>query len=50
MKNKDHYGITKLLKIGDYNVGEENDILTIPHYMTFLLGRKDDFIVEDLTL
>ena len=40
MKNKDHYGPTKLLKIGDYNVGEEGDILTIPHYLTFMLGRK----------
>ena len=40
MKNKDHYGPTKLLKIGDYNVGEVGDILTIPHYMAFFIGRN----------
>ena len=38
MKNKEHYGKTKLIKIGDYNVGCSEDILTIPHYLTFLLG------------
>lgn len=41
MSNPNHYGKTKLIKIGDYNVGEEGDILTIPHYMTFLLGRNN---------
>ena len=40
MANKNHYGPTKLIKIGDYNVGETGDILTIPHYMTFLLGKS----------
>ena len=40
MKHPEHYGITKLIKIGSYNIGEENNILTIPHYMTFLLGRN----------
>ena len=40
MAHPDHYGKTKLLKIGDYNVGEKDDTITIPHYMTFLLGRK----------
>ena len=37
MSNPDHYGKTKLIKIGDYNVGVENDVLSIPHYMTFLI-------------
>lgn len=27
-------------KNGDYNVGEEGDILTIPHYLTFAFGKK----------
>ena len=40
MNNPDHYGPTKLIKIGDYNVGETGDILTIPHYMSFLLVWK----------
>ena len=39
MKNNEHYGKTKLIKIGDYNVGCSEDILTIPHYLTFLLGK-----------
>ena len=29
---------TKLIKIGDYNVSEEGDIITIPHYLIFALG------------
>ncbi|MDD7616903.1 MAG: hypothetical protein PUJ85_06120 [bacterium] len=39
MKNKDHYGETKLIKIGDYNIGSSKDTLTIPYYMNFLLSR-----------
>lgn len=39
MSHPDHYGKTKLIKIGDYNVSESGDIITIPHYLTFLLGR-----------
>lgn len=42
MKHPEHYGKTKLIKIGDYNVSEEGDTITIPHYLTFVLG-KDDF-------
>ena len=39
MKHTEHYGKTKLIKIGDYNVGEEGDVITIPHYLTFALGK-----------
>jgi len=38
MNNPEHYGKTKLIKIGDYNVSEEGNIITIPHYLTFVLG------------
>ena len=32
------------IKIGDYNISEEGDIITIPHYLTFVLGKiKYDF-------
>lgn len=31
MAHPEHYGKTKLIRIGDYNVGEKGDILTIPH-------------------
>lgn len=44
MKHPEHYGKTKLIKIGDYNISEEGDIITIPHYLTFVLGKtKYDF-------
>ncbi len=44
MKHPEHYGKTKLIKIGDYNISEEGDIITIPHYLTFALGKnKYDF-------
>ncbi|MCI2111702.1 MAG: AAA family ATPase [Bacilli bacterium] len=41
MKNSDHYGKTKLIKIGDYNISENGDIITIPHYLTFALGKLE---------
>ncbi len=44
MAHPEHYGPTKLLKVGDYQIGEEGDILTIPHYMLFLLGRDNETI------
>ncbi len=37
MKNPEHYGKTKLIRIKDCNVGFAKGILTIPHYMTYLL-------------
>ena len=40
MKHPEHYGKTKPIKIGDYNVSEEGDIITIPRYLTFALGKK----------
>lgn len=43
MAHPEHYGKTRLIKIGDYNVGEVGDILTIPHYMTFMIGKTKTF-------
>ncbi len=44
MNHPEHYGKTKLIKNGDYNISREGDITTIPHYMTFVLGKmKHDF-------
>ena len=39
MNHPDHYGKTKLIKIGDYNISENDNIITIPHYLTFVLGK-----------
>lgn len=41
MNNPNHYGKTKLIKIGDYNISETGDIITIPHYLTFAIGKTD---------
>ena len=40
MKHPDHYGPVKLIKIGDYNIGESSAILTLPNYAVFLLGIR----------
>ncbi|MBR3250177.1 MAG: ATP-binding protein [Erysipelotrichaceae bacterium] len=37
MSHPDHYGKTSLIKIKDSNLIEAGGILTIPHYMAFLL-------------
>ena len=39
MKNKDIYHIDYAIKLGNYNIGEENNILTLPLYMGFLLSE-----------
>lgn len=41
MSHPEHYGSVKLLKIGDYQIGEEGNILTIPHYMMFMIEPTD---------
>lgn len=40
MKNRDVYHIDTAIKLGDYNIGEENDVLTLPLYMGFLLNES----------
>ena len=37
LKNKDKYHVEQAIKIGDYNLGREGEVLTVPHYMAFLL-------------
>lgn len=44
MNHPELYGKTKLIKIGDYNIGGNDDMITIPHYLVFILGKlKYDF-------
>lgn len=40
MRHPEHYGKTNLIKIGDYNISENDDIITIPHYLIFALGKE----------
>lgn len=39
MAHPDHYGKTRLIKIKDSNISEANGVLTIPHYMAYLLFK-----------
>ena len=40
MSHPEHYGKTRLIKFGDYNIGFENNILTLPYYLVFALGKE----------
>lgn len=49
LKNKNIYHINNAIKLGKYNVGREEEVLTIPLYMGFLI--KDslaDFMIPDI--
>ncbi len=37
LKNPDHYHVGHAIKLGDYNVGRNGQVLSIPFYMAFLL-------------
>ena len=40
LKNKQIYHVNNGIKLGQYNVGREGDLLTIPLYMDFLIKDK----------
>lgn len=54
-KHPEKYGVKNFIKFGDYNVGRDGDLLTLPTYMQFLLDLEPEEIVleeidmEDLT-
>ena len=51
LKNKDVYHVNNAIKLGTYNVGRENEVLTIPLYMGFLIkDNLADAIVPDIDL
>ena len=37
LKHSEKYHVTSAIKLGDYNVGRNGDLLTLPMYMTFML-------------
>ena len=37
LKHPEHYHIHNALKVGDYNIGRNGALLTIPFYMLFLI-------------
>lgn len=44
MAHPDHYGKTKLIRIKESNIGYKDEILTIPHYMAFLLFERSSVL------
>ncbi|MBQ9473754.1 MAG: ATP-binding protein [Bacteroidales bacterium] len=45
-KHPEKYGVRHFIKFGDYNIGRDGDLLTLPNYMQFLL----DLAPEDVEL
>ena len=37
LKHPEHYHVYHALKVGDYNVGRDDALLTIPFYLAFML-------------
>lgn len=49
LKNKHVYHVNHGIKLGQYNVGRENDILTMPLYMGFLIQETlTDIVIPDI--
>ena len=40
LANKNVYHLNHALKVGDYNVGRDGEILTLPMYMGYLLTEQ----------
>lgn len=41
-KHPEKYGVKHFIKFGDYNIGRDGDLLTLPTYMQFLLDFEPD--------
>ena len=39
LKHPEKYHVENVIKLGDYNIGRDGQILTLPHYMAFLLRK-----------
>ena len=51
LKNKDVYHVKSAIKLGQYNVGREGEVLTVPLYMGFLIEDKlADAVIPDIDL
>ena len=45
LNHPEKYHVNQIIKFGDYNVGRDGQILTLPNYMQFLLDLKPEEIV-----
>lgn len=51
LKNKAIYHVNNAIKLDQYNVGRDGDVLTVPLYMGFLIQDKlTDVIIPDVDL
>ena len=46
-KHPEKYGVKHFIKFGDYNIGRDGDLLTLPTYMQFLLDLEPEEIVPE---
>ena len=44
-KHPEKYGVKHFIKFGDYNIGRDGDLLTLPTYMQFLLDLEPEEMV-----
>lgn len=44
-KHPEKYGVKHFIKFGDYNIGREGDLLTLPTYMQFLINLEPEEII-----
>lgn len=44
-KHPEKYGVKHFIKFGDYNIGRDGDLLTLPTYMQFLLDLEPEELV-----
>lgn len=45
LKHPEKYSVKQIIKFGDYNVGREGQLLTLPSYMQFLLDLEPEEII-----
>ena len=41
LRHPEKYGTCRAVKLGEYNIGEANGVLTLPYYLAFMLGDID---------
>ena len=42
LQHREKYHISQAIKVGDYNIGRMNGVLTIPHFLVFLLRDEQN--------
>ena len=47
-KHPEKYGVKHFIKFGDYNIGRDGDLLTLPTYMQFLLDLEPEVVTLEI--